>query len=784
MGTTTTDDDAALAQREAFRAAVIARESGGQNVFSRAGDPNMPPEQKGSGYYQFIPSSWREAANMAGIDTSQYPLAINAPRELQDKAFDAYYGRYGQQPWAQSAPGTSTRMPSMSTTTTDTTGSGLLNVPAAGASDADLQRVLRQMNMGQQTGDNTQQTFLSKLGAAFGGGQGNLTGQEAETAGLRSLMSMGMGLLANSGWHPVRTTMGQALAAGMQDAMSSEAGSQNLAFEAQKNRQAQVLAALGVLNKQQEMGISAQELGVKRGQLGVSQQQATTSAGQLAVQQAEERRKQTETDIELQRQKQLLAAPPLFPSKTAPVAPVAPSAIPPITPPTTTPPAGSPAPVQSDQLPSGGGGGTAALTPPGGPSSLVAGPGVPATTQPPASMPQTPADVAAIVSGMKDAGAKDMGGTQVAQAGGTTTLPAPAMVDGSKPFTFQMPPVPAEVSPDLTDDQQANLAERYRLALLNKDPAQAEAVRKDMQALQTEQRNKFLDWRQKTFDAQHAEWLQANKSFNDITLAEKQAGLTAHQKQADQDMTEGNAVLKSADTAASSAAEANTMLTQLGGALSSGKLPPGIVAQFMTDHPDITNFMKSAGFISGNSADMVQLINGMNAFMSTRLRQAGSGQLRNLEMQKFQGVLPTWLETEAGQKKALAFLMNMNDRTIAEADYSHEQFRRPVLGPDGKQMTDPQTGRPMLEYNIPNNFYRGMEAPAITDAQGNRTGGGLGAVLPHYDGPMPTNPNDTAAYDKWVQSSVKAGRPYYGLKWDSKNNRPVEVLDVRPGRLE
>jgi hypothetical protein len=125
----------------------------------------------------------------------------------------------------------------------------------------------------------------------------------------------------------------------------------------------------------------------------------------------------------------------------------------------------------------------------------------------------------------------------------------------------------------------------------------------------------------------------------------------------------------------------------------------------------------------------------------------------------------------------------MNDRIISEADYSHEQFHRPVLDQNGKQMVNPQTGVPMQAYSIPSNFYRGMEAPAVVDANGNRTGGGLGAVLPHYTGPMPTSKNDTAAYDQWLRQSVKPGRPYYGLKWDDKNNQPAEVLDVRPGRL-
>jgi hypothetical protein len=205
----------------------------------------------------------------------------------------------------------------------------------------------------------------------------------------------------------------------------------------------------------------------------------------------------------------------------------------------------------------------------------------------------------------------------------------------------------------------------------------------------------------------------------------------------------------------------------------------------MTDHPDITNFMKSAGFISGDTVDRVQLINGLTAFMSTRLRQAGSGQLRNLEMAKFQNVLPNLaLETPDGQKKALAFLMNMNDRIISEADYTHEQFRRPALDQNGKQLMDPQSGRPMLEYNIPNNFYKNMESPAITDANGNRTGGGLGPVLPHFTGSLDPA-SDPAAYQAYVQSQ-KPGRPYYGLRAvkDPKTGQTTmqEALDVAPLR--
>jgi len=43
-----------------------------------------------SGAYQFIDSTWRSMAKAAGVDTSQYPTAMSAPPELQDKVATAY----------------------------------------------------------------------------------------------------------------------------------------------------------------------------------------------------------------------------------------------------------------------------------------------------------------------------------------------------------------------------------------------------------------------------------------------------------------------------------------------------------------------------------------------------------------------------------------------------------------------------------------------------------------------------------------------------------------------
>lgn len=331
----------------------------------------------------------------------------------------------------------------------------------------------------------------------------------------------------------------------------------------------------------------------------------------------------------------------------------------------------------------------------------------------------------------------------------------------------------------LTPSQQQTIAQEKQAASLADDGGKAMAAALNHQAELLQQNHTAAQAAATAFQkdalaqrAQTYQTLLAND--NAVHIEEVKAGITSRQKQADTDMAEGTDQLKKFDTAATSAGEGNTIMTMIGANL--GNLPQGLMAQLVNDHPDMINWMRTTGFLPEGQATSAQLLNGLSAFMATRLRQTGSGQLRNLEMAKFQQALPNMLQNADGQKKALAFLMNMNDRIIGEADYAHEQFRRPV--------PDPQNpGQTMPAYNIPTNFYKGMEAQPVLDENGNRVGGGLGPVLPHYSGPMPANANDTAAYDQWVQQNVKPGRPYYGLRWDAKNNRPAEVLDVAPGRL-
>jgi len=89
--------------KEEVLAAIMQRESGGQNIRNRTG-PGGTPESTASGYYQMIDPTWLEYAKLAGVDTAQYPTAMSAPREVQARVAGLLYDRQGQRPWAASAP--------------------------------------------------------------------------------------------------------------------------------------------------------------------------------------------------------------------------------------------------------------------------------------------------------------------------------------------------------------------------------------------------------------------------------------------------------------------------------------------------------------------------------------------------------------------------------------------------------------------------------------------------------------------------------------------------------
>jgi hypothetical protein len=230
------------------------------------------------------------------------------------------------------------------------------------------------LGIGPQQRDDTPQSFISRLGEAAGGGGGALTGADRESAGLRALSNLGIGLLSQSGWRKTPTTFGEVLGAGLSRAQQSEVESQNQLAAAQQARLGAVKDALNILNTQQGQALTARGQDITRASdiaaHGIQQQQATTEAGRLAV---EKQKADLAAEVqrqELQKQKDLqqLLTPP-----TPPVAPSAPTA------PTTN------VPGQQGALP-------------GGPqTTLMAGPGAPSGLTTPPEMPGTSQDVSDIL---------------------------------------------------------------------------------------------------------------------------------------------------------------------------------------------------------------------------------------------------------------------------------------------------------------------------------------------------------------------------------------------------
>lgn len=86
------------------RTMIEGPESGGKNVFNYRHNEN-PTYYTASGKFQIVDSTWREGAELAGIDVSRWPHAIDAPDDVQDRVAHAIYDRYGFKPWSKQSGG-------------------------------------------------------------------------------------------------------------------------------------------------------------------------------------------------------------------------------------------------------------------------------------------------------------------------------------------------------------------------------------------------------------------------------------------------------------------------------------------------------------------------------------------------------------------------------------------------------------------------------------------------------------------------------------------------------
>jgi hypothetical protein len=179
----------------------------------------------------------------------------------------------------------------------------------------------------------------------------------------------------------------------------------------------------------------------------------------------------------------------------------------------------------------------------------------------------------------------------------------------------------------------------------------------------------------------------------------------------------------------------------------------GTLGFVLADHPDLAPLFNAAGITSDKQTDAVRLINGLASNISTQMKPAGLGALREYEWNGFKAQLPNLLATPAGQQKALSVLMNMNNRIGDESAWMNSYFNRPV--PDNTPNAAP--GATMPAHNL--ETTGGLTAQQLMDRS-------LGPIIPSYTGPP-----SAAGQAQWEQS-LPPGKPFYRTVTLMENGKP------------
>ena len=269
--------------------------------------------------------------------------------------------------------------------------------------------------------------------------------------------------------------------------------------------------------------------------------------------------------------------------------------------------------------------------------------------------------------------------------------------------------------------------------------------------------------------------LETQRGNQAIDLEKVKAGQTWHQKLEEQAATYAQEnTIKPMAAAAQKAHQMNLGLAQMQAILPD--LPPGggPLGAVLEAHPDLAPLFNSAGILTEKNANAVRLINGLVSNISTEMKPAGLGALREYEWDAFKAQLPSMLSTPAGQQKALALLMNMNDRIGSEHSWMSNYFSRKV--PDE---LSPTPGATRSAHNL--------ESDNPNESVQQRMDRELGPIIPRYAGP-PSGSGQT----QW-EASLPPGKPYYKtwaqpdpqhpgqpLRDSNGNIKTTRTLEIRP----
>jgi hypothetical protein len=498
------------------------------------------------------------------------------------------------------------------------------------------------------------------------------------------------------------------------------------------------------------------------------------------------------------------------------------AATPPAAPTVQTPPAPAPrAPVgtPADALPAGG--------------ATVAGPAGTATVgapRPPG--PAVPGDVNAIIAGMTGAGANAAtlaaGGAQSApQAPAqvattapvvpqTTTTTPPAVTPGGRmtpeqyqalhpitidPATYTVTPpnLDALISSRNQAKTQLDLANRglggdpnkslsdYNTAAKAVTDAQAAAAAKSVELRQAAvdkanqiQATNYNEEMKRVDAIEEAEKqraaaaaLETQRGQQSIDLEKVKAGQTWHQKLQEQAAQYAQTnTLQPMSAQAAKSHQMNMGLAQLLPVLQDLPKGGGALGSVLDAHPDLAPLFNTAGILTDKSADAVRLVNGLVSNISTEMKPTGLGALREYEWDAFKAQLPSMLSTPAGQQKAVAMLMNMNNRIADEHSWMSNYFSRKV--PD-----ETTPGKMVPAHNL--------ESDDPKESVQQRMDRELGPIIPSYSG-APSGSGQA----QWEQS-LAPGKPYYKTwavpdpknpgqpRRDSRGNvMTTKTLEIRP----
>jgi soluble lytic murein transglycosylase-like protein len=263
--------------------------------------------------------------------------------------------------------------------------------------------------------------------------------------------------------------------------------------------------------------------------------------------------------------------------------------------------------------------------------------------------------------------------------------------------------------------------------------------------------------------------LKTQEGQQAVELAKVTAGQTWHQKlqeQAAQDAQENT--IKPMTEQALKAHQMNLSLAQLQPLLKD--LPPGggALGAVLQSNPDLGWLASAAGVTDPKQADAIRLVNGLVANISTQMKPAGLGALREYEWDAFKQQLPSMLSTPDGQQKAVAILMNMNNRIQDEASWMSNHFNRKI--PDELATTP---GAMRSAHNLdPDEGYLSPQQQMDKE---------LGPIIPQYTPPKGT-PLTASGQAQWEQS-LPPGKPFFRLTARPDPTNPSRPLRDSTGNV-